>query len=228
MDREFSIMTIFLFIRNKIKIILAVAVVCAAVALLLSWKTGTTTYTYSGKLIVSNFEGTADSNSAQADLTLAQQVLPTYEEILRSKTFVAAVKKQADLPYSDEEIASMMNISSVEQTKILDVSITAPSAAHAKTLTQTILDLAPTYLQELVGMGTVKIVDNAGASRVSQPNLPVNTVLGFFAGAVVALLVLYIIEILDVRIKGESDVEARYDIPVLGVIPSFTQTSKRR
>ena len=59
--------------------------------------------------------------------------------------------------------------------------------------------------------------------HVGTSSTPVNlyTGLAFVAGATIVLFLLYIIESLDTRIKSAGEVEKRYNISNLGVIPNF-------
>ena len=61
-------------------------------------------------------------------------------------------------------------------------------------------------------------------SRCS-PSYSRSAMLGAVVGAVLAVLYVTLRSLLDVRIKEEEDLTALFDLPVLGQIPSFTQTA---
>ena len=57
-----------------------------------------------------------------------------------------------------------------------------------------------------------------------SPNNVRNAVIGALAGFVVAVLLVVMQVLLDVRVKGEEDLKRICQAPVLGTIPDFAET----
>ncbi|MFZ8102038.1 capsule biosynthesis protein CapA, partial [Staphylococcus arlettae] len=56
-----------------------------------------------------------------------------------------------------------------------------------------------------------------------SPQPLVNSVVGIFLGIIVALITIFLKEIMDKRIKTEEDVSEILDLPVLGTIQDFSK-----
>ena len=67
----------------------------------------------------------------------------------------------------------------------------------------------------------MKILDHANLPvSPSSPNIPLNTLIGILLGAILSVLMIFVTEMMDTRIKSADDLGDRYTLPVLGVIPS--------
>jgi polysaccharide biosynthesis transport protein len=65
-------------------------------------------------------------------------------------------------------------------------------------------------------------------SSPSSPKVSRNTILGAVLGLLIGLAVAFVLERLDRRIREPEDLEAIYDLPMLGVVPKSTALGERR
>jgi len=121
----------------------------------------------------------------------------------------------------------MLTLSPLEETEVLEVKITCPSPTDAKILTEMILDNAQEEIDRIGHGGYVSIIDEASTpTEPASPNVQLNTIIGVLIGAFLGVLIIFVIELLDTRIKGEEDLVSRYELPILGVIPSVQNSDK--
>lgn len=73
-------------------------------------------------------------------------------------------------------------------------------------------------------MGNVIIVDTALPGRMIKPNAKRNTILGIFAGLVIGIGLVILIEQFDTSVKNPEDIE-QLGIPVIGVIPKMSKSN---
>ncbi len=231
MKEQFSINDLLDIVLSKWRIILASALLFGISAFLVSQFLITPMYTSSGTLYV-----TGDLYSAQmqpqkqetnlSDLMLSQELAKTYGQILSSNTFYKSVATKSGLGYKFSQIQRMTVITNVEETGILQVSITNPIPEHAYLLTNTILKEAPAEIERVMSSGQATIIDSAEMPlEPSSPSVPRNTVLGLAIGFILALAAVFLKDMLDSTIKSGEDLEKNFGIPVLGVIPAIEPRS---
>jgi capsular polysaccharide biosynthesis protein len=91
-----------------------------------------------------------------------------------------------------------------------------------------IAEVAPEQIAKFIKGSSAEVVDWATIPTAPHsPNATTGALIAAVLGAVLAAAVLCMIEILDVRIKGEEDLASISDIPVLGVIPDLTTESNK-
>ena len=55
--------------------------------------------------------------------------------------------------------------------------------------------------------------------KPKTPNILKNTLIGAVAGLILGAFVIFLMEMLDTRVKAGEDMQNKYSIPVLGEIP---------
>ena len=70
--------------------------------------------------------------------------------------------------------------------------------------------------------GSVKLINNAVEAKSPLPNNSVKRgLIGFVAGAAVAMLIIFLINIFDTRVKSAEELTTKYNLPILGEIPNL-------
>ncbi|MBQ4601543.1 MAG: hypothetical protein IJB24_01665, partial [Clostridia bacterium] len=90
-------------------------------------------------------------------------------------------------------------------------------------------ELGPKKILEVTGKEAVKIADSSriATEASNSRNMARNSIMGFLIGAILAFLVVLIIEVSDVRIKDEDDIVDTYSVPLLGSVPNFESAKKK-
>ena len=82
-------------------------------------------------------------------------------------------------------------------------------------------------LQKLLEVNNIQILDDAMASRRPvSPNLLINGAVTFLAALILGLLVGFLLELLDISVRSQSDIEERARLPFLGAVPKYPKTSQ--
>ena len=160
------------------------------------------------------------------DLSTSQQLVSTYTNMLTSDTVLEQVAEATGLNYSAGSLRGMVSAAQVEDTEIFKVYVTNADPVEATTIANAIAQTAPDVIANFVEGSSTKIIDYAKVptGRFS-PSYKRNIVIGFASGAVLALVLLVLYLLLDVRIKEESDLTDLFDIPVLGQIPDLDRNA---
>lgn len=173
-------------------------------------------------------DSAANDYSNLNDLNYAQKIVNTYIEMLRTNSFFKAVHDQSSLGYSIVDLEKMVSFTVLNDTEIFQVSVSSHKPEDSKQIADVITELAPKTISSIKDSANLRVVDSASfPTDPSSPNVTLNSVVGALLGLVAAVVYILLKEMLDIRIRGEEDVAARYKIPVLGSIPAFDTNGVR-
>ncbi len=178
-------------------------------------------YTSRGSLYVNNNNSKTPTVNL-ADIASSQQLAYTCIELLTSDTFLSKVQEYSGLPYTTRDIKRMLTLSPLNETEIIEITANTGNPEHSQMLVNAVLDNAYDEIIRVVGGGNVKIIDSANLPKApSSPNVYRNVVLGFLLGAFFCMVLIFLIDVFDSRIKIESDLMDVKDLPLIGVIPDI-------
>lgn len=188
------------------------------------------TYVSSVKMYV--VPGDADDSLVRPninDLTYAQKVVNTYIEILKTNSFLSKIAVETKLGYTVEDLNKMVSFKVLNNTEIFQIDVTSESPTYAKFIADSISLNAPLQITGIKEDDSVKLVQPAELPTVpASPNIILNTVIGCMLGLSISVLISILKEILDVRVKGNDDLNNKYDIPILGSVPSFSLENNKK
>lgn len=166
---------------------------------------------------------------SSSDLATSQRLVNTYIAILESNTVLEKVVEESGLDVTVEEILKAMESEQVNDTEVFTVTITLPDPEMAARLANTLAEVAPGEIGDIVEGSSTKIIDYAKVPDLpASPSKGRSTVLGFLVGAVLAALYVTLRFLLDVRIKDEEDLTVLFNLPVLSQIPTFVPDGTKR
>ncbi len=196
---------------------------------------GSATYIYTDLFVEPLYktDGTlyvnCDTEASQLDVTSVgrldsnYRLASTYIEILKRRTFLTEVARDLNNKYSYSEISKMLDIESVNETELLEITVTGENPQDICSILDSILNRAEDQLLAIVRGGSVEIVDRPYVPTAPfSPNKSRNTMIGLIVGAVLAAGVIFLMNLFDTHIKTADELRRRYDEPVLGEIPSLS------
>lgn len=161
-----------------------------------------------------------------SDVTASKQLVLTYQKILTSNTILtaAAESMDVDMPYSS--LSKMVTTEVKDDTEIISVFVENIDPQFAYDYAQAISKTAPPYMAQIVEGSSMKIIDYPEYSDTRyKPNYFRFAIFGFLGGAFIVMIWIIIRYFMDDTIKSESEIETRFSIPILGVIPDITKAS---
>lgn len=184
-------------------------------------------YKASVTIYVNNNSSKDTSYISSSDLAVALRLVTTYVNIIQSNTVLDKVIAETNLALTTDQVRSMISAEVVGETEMFKVTVTTPYPQMSMDLANAIAAIAPDEIAEIIEGSSAKIIDYARLPKgSSSPNYTTNTILGAAAGAALAIVVIVLQNMLDVRIKNEEDLEKICSVPVLGVIPDLTNDKK--
>lgn len=155
-----------------------------------------------------------------SDIQVAESLLNTYQEILKSDTVLESARSRlGNDAVTVKDLRDMLRIEIVQDTQVLSVGVVSENPAQAQTVANTIAAVAPQEIIRITKAGSVEIVDYAKLPEVPiNDHLLRNAAVGFLTGVFALSAILLLKGMLTNTVYSESDIERMSEYPVLGGI----------
>ena len=165
-----------------------------------------------------------------SQVTLNQQLVSTYSELVKSESVLTQVKDNLKIDKSIEELRKNITVSTKDDTEIIQISVVDEDAEMAKNIAN---EVANVFIEQIAkgyyAMDNVYVVDEA---KVEEEPYNINHLkdLAIFGaiGFVVACVYVLIANMLDTTVKSKEDIEKKLGLTVLTTIPVCENTSKNK
>ena len=214
-------------LRQHILALLLTTVLAALAGFLVSSFVLTPQYQASALMIVNTRQDTS-ANVTSDQLTSASRLVSTYSIIVKSDTVLNQVIANLGLNMTYETLASKVEVSAVDETQVMEITVTDPNPDGARQVCEQITQVAPDAILTAVEAGSVKVISAASVDPDPvSPNIPRNTAIAGVLGLVVCVGILFLQVLLDNKINTEDDVTKHLGLTVIGVIPNYENGGKR-
>ena len=209
-------------ILERAWIVLMSAVLCGML-MGMDAENSVTTYSATAKLYIVNKDS---SGVKMADLQVGTALTLDYQEVFKTWEVHEMVIEELDLPYSCQQMQSMLTISNPEDTRILYITVTHPDAKMAADIANSYAKAAKTFITS-----TMEGVEPSDFSIAQEPSVGYNksvwvsAVIGFVGGGMLAVAILALLFVLDDRPRSPEAIQQYGGIPTLSVFPAY---KKRR
>ena len=228
-DLDINLLPVLVYLLHRIWIIVLVAVIAAvgtffAAKILVKpkYQSGFTAY-------VNNQTQFVRDSLTSSDILASQKLVLTYSKILTSDTVLEAAANELGEDYTYDRLNGKISTNVMDETELIRVNVLASSPEEAYDIAAAVSKASPDCIQNIVEGSSMRIIDypKFPTERYSPSYFRIG-LLGGIIGAVLAAMVLIIIYIRDDTVKNEGDLEARFDIMVVGVIPDMLTESAER
>ena len=184
--------------------------------------TAVPTYKSSSQVLITTEAQQTSTDVNTNSMIGAQNLLPTYINVLKSKNFLTIVSDDLDNKYSVEDITGMMELTDVKDTNIIKLEVKNPDAHVSYLVASSIVNNAPGEIARVFGGGSTKITEFPEEATKSEPlNTARNAVIGLVAGAALAMVIIFLVNMFDTRVKSKDELVEKYGFPILGEIPNL-------
>ena len=213
---EINIKDFLYYLKDKLVFIIITVLVFIALVLAYDLAIKTPKYsTYTTIALVKANEG----DYTQNDLTVNKNLVSSYSVLVKSKKVLKNVIKELDLNYTVNELAKKINVSSVNDTEYLKITVEDPSAKKAYQIAKSTSIYFTEEVTKIYKMNNVSVVDEPEISDVVSNNtLNRDLVLGFVGAIFVSCGILFVIYYFDDTIKYNDDIEEEFNLPVLAKV----------
>lgn len=217
---------------HRLWVILVSGILAAAIAFSIAAFAIKPTYSSSIMLYVNNSSFTVGDigfSISSSEITAAQSLVKTYTVLLKNRTTLEKIIKTTDVDYTWEELYEMIEAEPVNETEIMQVTVTTTDPYEAERIANGIATVLPKRVSEIVEGSSMAVVDSAKANteRVA-PSRTKFFAVGFVLGALVSLLVLVVLAMLDNTIHDEEFILNNFDYPILAKVPDLTNVGTKK
>ena len=168
-----------------------------------------------------------------ADIQIGSAVSEDLEIIATSKPVIDGaikkVKEESGKEFSRAEIKSMLDVSNVEDTRILNIVVTSSNPEDACIIANAIAETTSSQMAVIMKSDPPTTVEKAEVEIVPiSPNLMKNMFLGAVLAGLLVSIVLVVSHVLNDNIKTEEHVRKYLDAPTLVTIPYISEKDKER
>ena len=165
-----------------------------------------------------NGDGNEVYNSSEQQLN--KNLVGTYSEIAKSKTVLNKVIKNLDLDISYTDLKNRIEVTSVENTEIINIYVSDKNPKMATITANEIANVFVTEVNKFYKLNNVNILDEATNVKVPyNVNYVKDNIIYVLIGIVVSLGILFIIFYFDTSIKTSEEIEKKLGLTVIGSVP---------
>lgn len=225
-EKEIDLLAVMRLLWKRKWVILASALASTIIALLVTILFITPVYSANVTLYANNSSSSGNTSITAQDISVSVHLVDTYAAIILSDPVLDQVIEINGLDTTSQELREQIKITSVNNTEVFRVDVDYSSPEAAANIANSIANLAPIKIADVVEGCSVKIVSNAKVpTQKSSPSMKKALLIGMVIGIAISALTIFIASVLDTRVKGESDLQG-WNYPVLGVIPAFAVAEK--
>lgn len=231
-----DLMEVFQIILSRWIPIVAIGLLAAILAGVGTTFFITKKYTATASMYVyTNPKGTESGTITNADLVAADNLIRTYQAIVKSNTALDVVStrlnqehpEHADFKITAAMLKSATSVNVPSGTKLLEIKVVTVNPQLSADIANTFAQYVPDEIVRITKAGGVEIVDYASAPRGhSSPNLTRNVALGILLGVVASAAFFVLRALLDTTIYSSEEIAKVSNCPVIGNIPHVEITGE--
>jgi len=229
---EIDLLRLAMALWRHIAVILATCIVLGAVGYGYAKLTIVPSYQASALMYVNNSSISLSGASvtfSTSQITAARSLVDTYSVIMKTRMTLNAVIRKAGVDYSYEQMYNMVRAQAKDETEIFAITVTSADPEEAALLANTIADVLPDKISDVMEGSNVKVVDRAVVPKA--PISPGNSryaVIGALLGLLISGGVVILVELFDNVIRDEEYLMQTYDIPLLGLVPDLLSREEEK
>lgn len=222
MEETIDLSKLIMILKKNLKYLIILPIAFLVLSMVITFIVMTPKYSASTQVLVNKKERNDQMMAQEVQSNL--QLVNTYTEIIKSPRILDEVSENLKKEYSSEEISNMLTVSNQSESQILNISVENKNRETASDIANEIATVFNKDINKIMNVDNVSILSKAddNGNKVSPKPL-INAVVGIFLGVIIALIIIFLKEILDKRIKTEEDVEEILNLPVLGTIRDFNK-----
>lgn len=221
-ETQLSIVDIINMMLTFWWLIAILAVVIGGGSYAFSKLTSVPQYTSAGTLYIDTQKESKTDDVNASSIQTAAKLLPTYIKVLESTPFLEVISDDLNNKYSAASILKMISYTAVEDTNLIMIEVKASDSHDSYLIAKSIMRNAPSRIAQVFEGGSVKVIEYPEESSSAESDSAFQKgIIGFIAGAAIAMLIIFLINLFDTRVKSSDELTSRYGLPILGEIPNL-------
>ena len=167
-------------------------------------------------------EAKDNSQLTYNDVSVNQNLVSTYSEIVKSKRVLGQVINNLNLNYTYGALSNNIEVSSVTGTQIIKITVTDGNSKTAMKVANEIGKVFAKEIPELYNISNVNILDTAEQpSSAYNVNITKQSAISLLAGLVLGLGIVFVMYYFDRSVKNASQIEDKLKLPVLATVREY-------
>ena len=167
-------------------------------------------------------EAKDNSQLTYNDVSVNQNLVSTYSEIVKSKRVLGQVINNLNLNYTYGTLSNNIEVSSATGTQIIKITVTDENSKTAMKVANEIGKVFAKEIPELYNISNVNILDTAEQpSSAYNVNITKQSAISLLAGLVLGLGVVFVMYYFDRSVKNASQIEDKLKLPVLATVREY-------
>lgn len=219
MEKAIDLNKLIKILKKNLKILITLPLIALVIGILLSVLVFKSEYEASTQILVNQKEHDGDMMAQQVQSNL--QLVKTYSDIIKSPRILDEVSKQLKGKHSAKELSSMLTVDNQAESQIMNINVRSGNEKDAQNVANKITKVFSDEASQIMNIDNVSILSKAEQAKKVSPKPVQNAIVAFLLGIIISLVIIFLKETLDKRIKTEEDVEEILNLPVLGSIPDL-------
>lgn len=217
-EMEIDLLELFFYLRARILWLILAFVIGAVIAGCYTKFMITPKYQATSKVYM--VSSSSDSIVDLTDINIGTSLSADYVELLKLRPIFEDVIDRLDLDYEYEQLLGMTNIGTINNTRLMGITVTSTDPVEARDIANALADLAVSYVPDVMETAEPNIAEYAiTPKRKCSPSLSKNTLIGALFASIVLAGIFVLQMLMDDTLNSAEDVEKFLGVMPLTVIP---------
>ena len=151
------------------------------------------------------------------------QLINDYSQLVKTRLVSDAVINELALNMKKSDFDERIGVNIIKDSRLFKITFESSSPVMARDVANKLAEVVVENAQEIIGVSNIRVIDSAIIpEKPDRPSLTKNVAVAAAVGVVLALGLIYLLEMMDYTFKKSEDVEKKLGLTVLGTIPRFS------
>ena len=221
---EFDVTEYLKYYMNKI----VVVIICVLLGTFMSWyytfNLQTPMYKSETSIVLAN----QNTDITVNDVSLNKNLLPTYREIIKSRTILEKVISNLDLDLTVKDLSKKISVKSEADAEIIIITVKDEVPSKATLIANEISRIFKEEIDKYYPIENVNVLDNAvDAKDPYNVNIIKQFIIGFGFGFILGSGIITLIFYFDDTIKSQNEIETKLELNVLSAVPKYRRKKEK-
>ena len=230
MEEDLSLVELFKVLKRRFAIILIIFIAATALGGGISVLLNEQEYASTTSLLVGRekevlveeaedeeAEPVYETTIEYGDATISKQAASFYDEIINSKDVLEEVIDSLNLDISVGNLRKNISMDIPSESSVIKITFKNKTVANANTVVDEVTKVFMNTVFEMTEIENIKVMNYANEPVVTNTqNTKLNTAVSMVLGLMLGVLVAFIMEYMDDRIRTADNVEKKLDLEVIG------------
>lgn len=195
MEETIDLKEYFQIIKKRAWIIVLITSVAVIVSAIISFFVLSPVYESNTTILVNSDKAPGTDVITTDQINVSEKLAVTYGEIIKSKSVLNEVEDSLDLNCGYEELSDKVNVSSINKTQIISVSVQDTNPKRAAEIANAIPTAFQQEVKRITEANDVKVIDKAVVpNQPIKPNKATIIAISAILGIMISLFIIFLLE----------------------------------